>query len=297
VLSARENTELHQAFSLVPRQQRHVRLDFAEQRAAHRTRLVHHTKVLTERANSVQVSDFSSVAYESAVGSLHSWFGVAREPKLRSGSGDPLLVYVHGGSQVQTDDFLTLEQFRRAGFAVALPTFRAEEGNPGDFEMLYGELDDLAAAVNSLRFHSGVDPSRVAVFGVHSGGVLSGMLSLMQSPRVSMTGSVGGFAGEELFESASVPFENSEIERRLRLFAPTLFTMQQPHWACVSVEDTAKLVKASDALEDQTGDLLKVHAVPNALRHSASACIGHFLEAVSQEFGVTSAVFRSSLKD
>ena len=73
-----------------------------------------------------------------------------------------------------------------AGFAVLLPTPRAENGNPGDFEMFFGELDDARAALERARSLRGIDPDRIAIFGHSAGAVLTALLSAAYPARKAL---------------------------------------------------------------------------------------------------------------
>ncbi|MDF2696838.1 MAG: aminopeptidase [Labilithrix sp.] len=52
------------------------------------------------------------------------------------------------------------------------PSFRGENDNPGQFEMFYGEVDDLLSAVEYVRQLPWVDPARVYLAGHSSGATL-----------------------------------------------------------------------------------------------------------------------------
>jgi len=62
--------------------------------------------------------------------------------------------------------------FREAGLIVFYPSVRGLNGNPGQIEGFYGELDDLVAATKWLKQQPGVDPDRVYLGGHSSGGTM-----------------------------------------------------------------------------------------------------------------------------
>jgi acetyl esterase/lipase len=123
---------------------------------------------------------------------------------------------------------------------VLLPMLRGENGNPGHFEMFYGELDDAAAAVRWLAELPEVDPTRVYAFGHSVGGGVAGLLSLVPDLPLVSTASAGGVYVDDIFESwrRIVPFDRDDpTEVRLRLLRPNLRDMQRPHRAYVGKHD------------------------------------------------------------
>lgn len=85
------------------------------------------------------------VTYRSGELELAAWFaaplGASRSHPA------PGLVYFHGDFAFGPDDFEHVRPFVDAGFAVLTPMLRGENGNPGDFELLWGEIDDARAAI------------------------------------------------------------------------------------------------------------------------------------------------------
>jgi pimeloyl-ACP methyl ester carboxylesterase len=77
----------------------------------------------------------------------------------------------------------------------------------------------------------------MVVFGHSAGGMLASMLALYPDLPALDTGSAGGFYGPALFDSLKRPFVDSPTERRMRLFAPYVAQMKQPHFACVGEGD------------------------------------------------------------
>src|SRR5690606_37405015 len=87
----------------------------------------------------------SRVAYPSGELELAAWYAVPLGAS--SGRSAPALVYFHGDFAFGPDDFEAVRPFLEAGYVVMTPTLRGENGNPGDFELLWGEIDDARAAI------------------------------------------------------------------------------------------------------------------------------------------------------
>src|SRR5205823_3610173 len=109
---------------------------------------------------------------------------------------------------------------------------------PGNFEMMYGELDDARAAVKWLTEQPEVDPKNVFVFGHSSGGIMSGLMSIYPDCGARLTGSAGGMQEQSMFDEGKVPFDvNSDVEMRLRVVPPNASQIKVPHIAYVGDED------------------------------------------------------------
>jgi dipeptidyl aminopeptidase/acylaminoacyl peptidase len=103
----------------------------------------------------------------------------------------PAVLWAHGGWALGGGDFDDVKPFVDAGYVVLLPAWRGENGNPGDFEMLFGEVDDAEAALNYLANLPGVDRSRLYAGG-HSAGATLVMLLAERSPLLRRAAACGG---------------------------------------------------------------------------------------------------------
>ncbi|MGZ3417108.1 MAG: alpha/beta hydrolase family protein [Polyangiales bacterium] len=192
-------------------------------------------------------------------------------------------MYLHGGFALGRGDLDDCDGARKAGFAVFLPSLRGENGNPGDFEYGFGELDDALAAIRFAAALPGIDPKRVVVFGHSMGGMLSALTSLFQDLPAVATGSAGGLFDERLFGATPIPFADSPMERRLRLFAPFAEQLKKPHFACAGRDDQMPL-EVSAAVERRiAGKNLPFVRQIVAGNHltSASTCMDAFIALVA----------------
>ena len=152
----------------------------------------------------------------------------------------PVLVYLHGGFGLKTAHVEPLRAYVKAGFVVFVPTFRGRNGNGGRHELIYGEVDDAAAAVRHIANQPFVDSESIYVFGHSMGGATAAMLTLIPNLPIRLSASCGGIYSTKTFakwaadprESSLVRFDvNDTNEVRLRLLAPNADQMRSPHLA------------------------------------------------------------------
>jgi dienelactone hydrolase len=84
-----------------------------------------------------------------------------------------------------------LISFLKAGMVVFVPAWRGENDNPGQFELFFGEVMDAVAAVQYLGGLSYVDPKRIYMVGIGSGGTLT-MLTALATARLRGAFAIGG---------------------------------------------------------------------------------------------------------
>ncbi|MGV3720043.1 MAG: alpha/beta hydrolase family protein [Actinomycetota bacterium] len=134
-----------------------------------------------------------------------------------SGRGPhPAVLWAHGGFALAAADFEDARPFVAAGFVLMTPTWRGENGNPGDFELYCGEVDDACEALNYLAKRPDVDPKRIYVAGHSAGGTIAA-LTAESSRRVRAAAAVGALVDlrgaveryrQPIFEEA--PFQWSD---------------------------------------------------------------------------------------
>ncbi|NJK33317.1 MAG: prolyl oligopeptidase family serine peptidase [Deltaproteobacteria bacterium] len=158
----------------------------------------------------------------------------------------PALVYFHGDFAFGADDFEVVRSFVSAGFVVMTPMLRGENGNPGDFELLWGEVDDARAAIEWVAQQPEVDRSRIYAFGHSIGGGVAAMLTLYPELPLRRTGSCGGIYVPETFRRWAASEGNADLvrfdpndpdETELRVLGPNVAWMVHPHVAYVGQDD------------------------------------------------------------
>ncbi len=119
---------------------------------------------------------FDLVSYPSKVGDLAAY--VSSDPG--DGEKHPLIIWVVGGWGNGIDDFpwiypewdddQTGSAFWQEGILTMYPSFRGGSGNPGYYEALFGEVDDIVSAYEYAASLPYVDPERIYLGGHSTGG-------------------------------------------------------------------------------------------------------------------------------
>jgi acetyl esterase/lipase len=256
--------------------------DLFSERAAHPTVLAKHGPSPQPYDQWPADGPLSVVEYPSMGRKLRGLLALPTQKKLSVHGKAPVLVYLHGGFALGESDVADCLPFIRAGFAVWAPAWRGENGNPGDHELAFGELDDARAAIAFVHQIPEADPARVVVFGHSAGGMLSSLLALSPDLPVKDTGSAGGLYGANLFDHLARPFVDSPSERRMRLFAPYARQLKQPHFACVGDEDgmSRPVVEAVAKVEAQAHLPLVASVVKGDHFASLAPCMEQYLARV-----------------
>jgi dienelactone hydrolase len=151
------------------------------------------------------------VTYQSGALQLKAWLSATPN----DGQLHPAVVFCHGGFWFGNDDWDALKPFLDAGFIVMAPRVRAENGNPGEFEYYYGEVDDVIAAGQYVAQQSGVDKQRLFVSGHSAGGDLSTLAAMLPNP-FAMSAPIGASLDMRIMAKAK-----DERHKQLVVFDPT----------------------------------------------------------------------------
>jgi len=223
----------------------------------------------------------TEVSYQSGDLALKAWLAMPKNPQSAK---LPAVVYFHGGFALGMSELGDCRPFLDAGFAVMAPTFRGENGNPGNFELLYGEVDDAQAAVQWLADQPRIDSRRIYTFGHSVGGGISALLSLRPDIPVRRGASSGGLYSKEVFYGwkTFVPFDLSiDKEKTLRLLVGNVAFMQREHIAYIGRKDSlARLVPEAESEAKQCGAPLTIIMVEGDHFSSLTAAISAFAETV-----------------
>jgi dienelactone hydrolase len=103
----------------------------------------------------------------------------------------PAVVFVHGGFAFDIGYWEIAKPYIDSGFIVMMPMLRGENGNPGNYELIYGEVYDVISAGKYLKELSYVDSDNIFLVGHSSGGAISMIASMMSSDYKAVS-SFGG---------------------------------------------------------------------------------------------------------
>jgi pimeloyl-ACP methyl ester carboxylesterase len=205
-----------------------LRSSYLEERACFRTKLILRGPAPGSQNLPTPPAGIETITYASGDLNLRAWLSVPDAARMRPA---PALVFFHGGSEQSAFFVEQAKAFRDAGFVVLFPMLRGENGNPGEWECLMGEIDDAAAAVRWIAAQPFVDPSRIYTYGHSTGAAVSLLLSMRNDEPVRLGGSSAGLYTEDsLMKWANAPFDvNDERERRMRTPINFIQTMSHRH--------------------------------------------------------------------
>ena len=162
----------------LPAQSTNAPAKFVELRQKFTTKLIRKESA-GEKTQPPPKDIFNLVQYESPVGKLDAYVGI--DPK--DGKKHPAIIWLVGGfsnsigdeawTKGPADNDQSATAFREAGMIMMYPSLRGGNANPGFKEGLYGEVDDVLAALKYLKSLSYVDPQRIYLGGHSTGGTLA----------------------------------------------------------------------------------------------------------------------------
>ena len=189
---------------------------------------------------------FDLVSYPSKVGDLAAY--VSSDPG--DSEKHPLIIWVVGGWGNGIDDFpfcyptwdndQTGSAFWQAGVLEMYPSFRGGCGNPGYYEALFGEVDDIVSAYEYAASLPYVDPDRIYLGG-HSTGGTRALLASEYTDKFRAVFCFGAVDEVKLHNNSQFTFDTSdEME----------YTMRSPiHWLD-SVKSPTFLIEGEDGNSD-----------------------------------------------
>lgn len=228
--------------------------------------------------------DVREVTYRSGNLDLKAWVYV---PPVGASKKCPALVYFHGGFAFGSGDLDVCQPFIGAGFVVMTPMLRGENGNPGDFELLCGEVDDAKAAICWLAQQPFVDSSHIYAFGHSVGGGISALLSLREDEPLRHSGSAGGLYPPEAFREWAqiVPFDYANPrECDLRILRGHITEMKSRHYAYIGNRDPLSLDVGSFKAEmAKTDSKLTIISAPGNHHASLEPAMRQYLALIQKE--------------
>lgn len=256
-------------------------IPYLDQRKSYSTVLKTHGPAPQEWHDKAPLPGVTEVAYASGNLKLKAWLAMPQNARAEK---VPAVVYFHGGFAFGMDEFNDCQPFLDAGLAVMMPTLRGENGNPGDFELFYGEIDDARAAILELVKQPRIDASRIYTFGHSVGGGISALLSLWDDVPVRMGGSSGGLYPKNAFSGwrKFAPFDlSNEKEKQLRLLMGNMSSMKRKHIAYIGQDDNlVEVVPDADSEIKQTGAPLTISIIGGDHFTSLNLAVSSFANAI-----------------
>lgn len=164
-----------------------VKNEFMSLRESYKSQLTKKTSAPQKYKELPVLDNASLITYESGDLSLKALIS----NNVDENKKHPAIVFVHGGFAFDIGYWEIAKPYIDSGFIVMTPMLRGENGNQGNYELIYGEVDDVIAAGKYLKELSYVDPDNIFLVGHSSGGAISMLASMMPSDYKAIS-SFGG---------------------------------------------------------------------------------------------------------
>ncbi len=166
-----------------------------------------------------------------------------------------------------------------------MPSLRGENGNPGDQEIAFGEVDDLRASITFVSQQPGVDTRRIYLIGHSAGGMISSLAALYTDLPVALSASIGGVYTPEtvcgMTDTATFDV-NDPVECQLRSLLPFASELPREHRAYIGTEDVGirqQMPSIRNAVARSNGRLVVVD-VPGDHLQSVAPALADFLTVI-----------------
>jgi acetyl esterase/lipase len=255
-----------------------VRSSYLEERARFHSKLIRRGPAPGSQSQPTPPAGIETITYASGDLKLRAWLSVPEAGRVRPA---PALVFLHGGSEQSAFFVERAQAFRDAGFVVLFPMLRGENGNPGEWECLLGEIDDAAAAVRWIAAQAFVDPAQIYTYGHSTGAAVSLLVSLRDDLPVRLSGSSAGlYTADSLREWTNAPFDvNDERERRMRTPIEFIQTMGQRHVTFVG-RDEHPVERVAEFRRLSAGSKLEIREVTGDHMGCLQPALDQFLRIV-----------------
>ena len=224
---------------------------------------------------------FDLIHYPSKVGDLAAY--ISCDPE--DGQKHPLIIWVVGGWGNGIDDFpwvypeweddQTGSAFWQAGLLAMYPSFRGGSGNPGYYEALFGEVDDILSAYEYAASLPYVDPDRIYLGG-HSTGGTRALLASEYTDKFRAVFCFGAVDEIKYHNNTQFTFDTGREEE---------YIMRSPiHWLS-NVKSPTYLIEGSEGnsqnlkriLEASQNDSIHGFIIPDADHFSVLAPVTRLL--------------------
>lgn len=207
------------------------------------TNIIQHIPAPQKYTNELPPSGVKEVIYDSGKLKLKAWLS----DRPADDNKHPAVVYAHGGySFGGNEEWSTMKEFLNQGYILMAPMLRGENGNPGNFEYFYGEVNDLIAAADYLSNLSYIDNESIFLCGHSVGGQLSMLVSMMPSKYRGIS-SLGAYPDQESFiryGGDPIPFDaNNRREFELRSFIAYQDSIIKPLFAYMGDQEDPSTIQ------------------------------------------------------
>ena len=218
---------------------------FFADRSSFETNLIKLIPAPQEYTDEIPPAGAKEVIYDSGGLLLKAWLS----DKPADDNKHPAVVFAHGGFSFGGSGWEDGQEFINQGFVLMTPMLRGENGNPGNFEYFYGEVDDLVAAADYLANVTYVDSKRIFLCGHSIGGTLS-ILSSMMPSKYRAISSFGGMPDTEyLIKNGGYPIPfDSKSRKEFELRSAIYYTdsIIKPLFIYVGDQEAAALIDFSE---------------------------------------------------
>ncbi len=190
---------------------------------------------------------FQLIRYHTALGDFPAYVTVAPP----GGGKRPAIIWLAGGfsnsigndpwAPAKPDNDQSARAFPQVGIVTMYPSLRGGNGNPGYNECLYGEVDDVLAAVQYLIARPDVDPRRIYLGGHSTGGTLALLVAECTSGFRAVF-AFGPAPGVAEYGAENLPFDYHN-KKELELRAPILYmgTIESPTFVFEGTEEPSNI--------------------------------------------------------
>ncbi|MCE9531755.1 MAG: prolyl oligopeptidase family serine peptidase, partial [Planctomycetes bacterium] len=186
------------------------------------------------RTEPVAVPSAEVRKYPTPLGPMSAYVSKDRKDGIRRAA----VVWAHSGyGGIEPATWKQAQVLQDAGVLMC-PSYRGENQNPGRFEMLYGEVDDLLAAVDYVSKRDDVDPNHVYVVGHGAGGTLALLAATTGTTKIRAVFAISGMPDFDAYlrstngladRNPTPPFNPTRPgESRLRTAQTFVAGIQQP---------------------------------------------------------------------
>jgi len=217
--------------------------------------------------------------------------GLLNTKNVDSLNKKPVVIYLHGGFALSYKELERTVPFTNAGYITFAPSYRGENGNPGNFEIFMGEVRDAKAAINWISKQPFVDSNNIFVFGWSVGGGISLNLSLHDDIPIKLGGSSAGIYDYDLIKAWATkddmiifPYDyKNKLENYFRLPIYNLQNMVRPHYTYIGEEDNYTFYKTLvDSLYPKKYYKLTLDKLKGNHVSSLDTAINQFLTEISK---------------